>query len=88
MKSTNETEIKIKKPIWHNRSVGLSELYLGRGRLRVLITYTAVGGHAVYPHPYYIDSKRLLDYPVQEVKGNRLRIVPIKDLEIDTKEVR
>ena len=71
--------IKIRKPIWKNRSIGIRD-DLCHGELTIEITYTVVGGSRLYPYLFTISGEEARKYPVQIWKEQKLHIVPIKDL--------
>jgi len=77
--------IKIKKPIWYNRSVGLSVEKLRGGDVEVQILYKDEDGHKVFPSRYKANSEKILSsprYSTMTIKNNVLKIVPISDLEV------
>ena len=71
----------IQTPIWESRSVGLNEERL-KDKNTIKIAYRDKDGHDLYPNTYSISKERAMKYPVKNIKGNRLRIIPIKDLEV------
>ena len=71
---------KIKSPIWVSRSVGINELSLDETNT-IEILYKTKQGKRLYPHKYSISRLEALQYPLQIVKGTRLRIIPIFHLE-------
>ena len=73
---------KIKEPIWGGgeRCVGIAEFRLGQ---KIEITYENKCGARVFPHIYHISKEKALKYPLKIVGGGvRLRIVPIKEMEL------
>lgn len=72
--------IKIKVPIWATKSVGVAEHKI-IDDLAIEILYKNKLGDRVYPGIYTISKSKALSYPYQDIKGNRLRIIPIKDME-------
>jgi hypothetical protein len=75
------TTIDIKTPIWNTRSVGIAEDKILTSPLSAIrILYTLQDGSRLYPHTYYIEREKALAYPIQTIRGVRLRIVPIRDL--------
>lgn len=74
--------ISIQYPIWKTRSVGIAEYKLGTLNTDIEILYVDKFGRRLYPHIYRISTPKARKYPVQLVKGLRIRIVPISDLEI------
>lgn len=73
--------IKIKEPIWKTMSVGLREGAI-ESRTAVEILYINKRGQRPFPHIYVITRAEAMKYPVQLIKGIRLRIIPINKLEI------
>ena len=73
--------IKIKEPIWKDLSVGLSERKL-TNPTRVKILYRNKSRELEFPNTYKISRERALSYPAQIRRGNRLRIIPIEDMEV------
>lgn len=71
----------IQTPIWESRSVGLNETKL-KDENTIKIAYRDKDGHELYPDTYSISKEKAMKYPVKNIKGNRLRIIPIKDLEV------
>ena len=77
--------IIIKKPIWYNRSVGLSVEKLRGGDVKVEISYKDGDGIKPFPYTYKANSETILSsprYSTMTVKNNVLKIVPIKELEV------
>jgi hypothetical protein len=74
-------KIKIREPIWKSRAIGLSETKL-TDITEVEITYKDRTGERLYPNTYVITRAEALQYPVQIVRGTRLRIIPISNLHI------
>lgn len=72
-------EIIIHSPIWTTRSVGLAEKALTDDIIVVKITYRTSDGERLFPGSYWMERKKIITYPVQIVKGVKLRIVPIAD---------
>lgn len=73
--------ITIKEPRWKEpRSVGLAEDKLTEGLNQIEITYENKQGERIYPEPFGIFGKDAFKYPVQILKGRRLRIIPIDKL--------
>lgn len=83
--------ISIKYPIWKSRSVGIAEHKLSFGDNEVQILYRqkkgASFGEKIYPHTYLVSGKDAARYPVQVVRGVRLRIIPIADMRIKERHV-
>lgn len=74
--------IKIRKPIWDGMKVGIAEYHLkGERMIEVEILYKTKKGVRMFPGVYCILSEEALKYPIQTVKGVKLRIIPIVDLE-------
>lgn len=74
--------ITIKTPIWNGRKVGLAEDKLGKYTTEVKITYKTKDGELLYPNSYVITTKDIKAFPVELVKGVRLRIVPIENMDV------
>jgi len=72
--------VHIKVPIWKDRSVGIAEHKIGDGCL-VRIDYTDRAGNKLYPHPFLLTREKGLSCPVQMVKGIKLRIVKIDEMQ-------
>jgi hypothetical protein len=73
--------IHIREPKWKDRSVGLAESKL-EPLTEVSIDYKNIAGEKVFPHLYGIEKERALTYPSQIIKGTRLRLIPISELDI------
>ncbi len=71
--------IKIRSPIWKTRSIGIAEHKL-KGNTKIEILYRLKDGKKLYPDIYNISKKEALKYPIQYVKGVKLRIIPIEKL--------
>lgn len=84
-------KIKIAKPIWsgtdHVRKVGVAEFRMNSGILEIHIEYSD-GTSKLWPKPLYMFKEKAMTYPVQIVKGVRLRLIPIADLWEDIRECR
>lgn len=74
-------DYKIQTPIWKTRSVGLNEANLGEENT-VEILYKNQKGERLYPWRYSITKEEALKYPIQNWRGNKLRIIPINNLKI------
>jgi hypothetical protein len=74
-------EVEIRTPIWKSRSVGIAESKIVDD-LCIKISYKDKSGNYLYPGQYFIKKKKALSYPVQDLGKIRLRIIPIKDLEV------
>ncbi len=74
--------IKIKAPIWKTRSIGIADYKLCSGVNEIRIEYRDKSGDRIYPYDYVITGTRARTYPIQNVKGVVLRIIPIADLEM------
>lgn len=75
---------EIKEPIWKDNSIGIADFRLNSDLL-INITYTNKKGERVFPDTYIVKKDKILKYPVQRIKGKRLYIIPINDLEIHEK---
>lgn len=75
--------IKIRTPIWKTRSIGVAEYHFSFNNIiEIEITYKNKQGEKIYPDIYVLSWDKASQYPIQIVKGTRLRIIPISDLEI------
>jgi hypothetical protein len=74
--------IKIKEPIWKPpMSIGIAERKL-TNPTKIQILYRNRNKEREFPNTYMIWRDKAMEYPVQIRRGNRLRIVPIEDLEV------
>ena len=80
-KKSEMRKIIIHKPIWNLRAVGIAEHKINDGCL-IEIDYIDREGNRLYPDVYYLGWEKAMKCPVQFVKGNRLRIVKIEELEV------
>lgn len=71
---------QIRKPIWHNRSVGIAERKIKEHNV-ITITAKDKDGNKLYPDEYYVSGEQLMKGQIMETKGVKLRVVEIKDLE-------
>jgi hypothetical protein len=70
----------IHTPIWDDRSVGIAEFRMrDNDFFDIQITYKNSDGIRLYPGVYRIKVSKAMKYPTQNVKGVKLRIIPIKD---------
>jgi hypothetical protein len=76
-----KNKLKIKEPIWINRSVGIAAKR-AFADLTIDILYKDKFGNRVYPATYKITKEKIITYPYRYIGGNRIYIVPIKDLTI------
>ena len=74
-----KNKIFIQQPIWGKKSVGLAENKLADITI-IDIIYRDKRGNRVFPETYFIRKERALLFPVQIIKGTRLRIIPICEL--------
>ena len=72
---------EIKEPIWKTRSVGIAEHRLKKDLL-VDIIYRNKDGQRVYHDTYIVREGSTLNYPSQNIKGNKVYWIPISELEI------
>ena len=72
---------EIKEPIWKTRSVGIAEHRLKKDLL-VDIIYRNKDGQSVYHDTYIGREGSTLNYPSQNIKGNKVYWIPISELEI------
>ena len=75
--------IEIKEPIWKDRSVGLNVQGLDTNKeVMVRITYVEKGTRKLlYPGTFVIPVNKIREFPLQNVKGVNLNIVPITVLQ-------
>jgi len=75
-------KFSILEPQWNggNPKVGLNEANIEASN-EVEILYENKSGQRTFPKTYKISGMKILTYPTQEVKGIRLRIIPISELE-------
>jgi len=76
-----KNKLKIKEPIWISRSVGIATKR-AFADLEIEIMYKDSYGNKVYPATYKITKEKIITYPYRYIGGNRIYIVPIKDLTI------
>jgi len=74
-------KLKIKEPIWISRSIGIAAKRTFAD-LEIEIMYKDQYGNRVYPATYKITKEKIITYPYRYIGGNRIYIVPIKDLTI------
>ena len=74
--------IRIKTPIWKDRSVGIAEdKFNPFGTVtKIQILYRKIDGTRLYPQTFFITKEKAFTYPVMVVRGVTLRIIPIADL--------
>ena len=72
---------EIKEPIWKTRSIGIAEHRLNNDLL-VDIIYRNKDGQRVYPDTYIVREGKALNYPSQNIKGNKVYWIPISELEV------
>ena len=77
---------KIREPIWDNGhlKIGVGEYWFAnRDILPIRITWKNSNGVRHFPNKYYITKEKAFSYPVMEIKGIKLRIIPVLDLGIE-----
>lgn len=74
-------DYKIKAPIWKNRTVGINEALL-ESHNTIEILYRNKEGKQIYPMIFGITKRAAMRYPVQIIRGTRLRIIPLKALQV------
>ena len=73
--------VKIRSPIWKNRSIGVAEHHFNDSDpIEIEITYKNKQGKRIYPDVYWLSWDQAGVYPTQVVKGTVLRIIPISAL--------
>ena len=73
--------LRIKEPIWISKSIGIAAKR-AFADLEIQIMYKDKFGNRVYPATYKITKEKIITYPYQYIRGNRIYLVPIKDLSI------
>jgi hypothetical protein len=79
-----KNKLKIKEPIWISKSIGIAAKRTF-APLEIEIMYKDKYGNRVYPATYQISNEKIVKYPYRYIGGNRIYIVPIKDLIIKEK---
>ena len=74
-----KNKLKIKEPIWISRSIGIATKR-AFADLEIEIMYKDKFGNRVYPATYKITKEKIITYLYRYIGGNRIYIVPIKDL--------
>ena len=77
-----EPDFLIHTPIWETKSVGLNENRL-KDNSTVKIAYRDKDGVELYPDTYTITKEKAMSYPKKKIRGNTLRIIPIKELDYE-----
>ena len=72
----------IHEPIWETKSIGLAEDKLHNNNT-IEIVYRTKDGTRLYPDTYVISKEKALVYPTKKIKNHTLRIIPIRELEIN-----
>ena len=74
-------KIKIKQPIWKDRSVGIASYIYDDIEIEILAKNKDGVKH--FPNKFLVHKQDLIRYPVQTFsKGVPVRIVPIKELSV------
>jgi len=76
-----KNKLRIKEPIWISRSVGIAAKR-AFADLEIEIMYKDKYHNRVFPATYKIAKEKIIIYPYRYISGNRIYIVPIKDLTI------
>ena len=76
-----KNKLRIKEPIWISKSIGIAAKR-AFADLEIEIMYKDKYGNRVYPALYIISKEKIITYPHRYFGGNRIYIVPIKDLTI------
>jgi hypothetical protein len=76
-----KNKLKIKEPIWISKSIGIAEKR-AFADLEIDIMYKDKYHNRVFPATYTITKEKIITYPYRYIGGNRIYIVPIKDLTI------
>ena len=74
--------VKIRSPIWKDRSIGVAEYHFKSifDAIEIEITYENKQGDRIYPAVYVLSWDEANIYPTQTVRGTLLRIIPISEL--------
>ena len=80
-----KNRLRIKEPIWISKSIGIAAKR-AFADLEVEILYKDKYGNRVFPATYKITKEKIITYPYNYIGGNRIYIVPIKDLTIIKEE--
>ena len=76
-----KVDFLIHEPIWKDKTIGINEAKLKEINI-IEIDFRLKDGTRLYPDLYSMTKEKILTYPVQKIRGNKLRIIPIKNLEI------
>ena len=71
--------LKIREPIWMSKSIGIAHKRTFAD-LTIYILAKDRYGNKIYPATYFIKAEKIITYPYRYIGGNRIYIVPIKDL--------
>jgi len=75
------TTVSIVEPIWSSKSVGIALRRL-TDDIIVEILYEDAKGVRTYPGRYFMRREKAIAYPIQNVSGVDLVIIPIADFQI------
>lgn len=78
-------QVFIKAPIWKTKSIGVNKKII-KDDLMVEILYKTENEERLYPGIYFMHKHRALQYPIQDVSGVKLCIIPIHDFIVLTNE--
>lgn len=78
-------QVYIKAPIWNSNSVGVNKKII-KDDLMLEIVYTKENGERLYPQTFFMRKDIALKYPIQEVHGVKLCIIPIHDFVVLTSD--
>lgn len=73
--------IEIREPVWSTREVGIAEKLITQDNY-IRITYTKADGSPMFPYLYKVSGSQLLNCPDRTIKGTKLRMIKIDDLEV------
>jgi len=76
--------IVIRTPYWKFKTISIAEWKLVEGVNEVVITAKNSQGEYFYPGVFTITKQKALTYPAQSIKGIRMRMIPISDLQRKT----
>lgn len=76
--------LKIREPIYISKSIGIARKRTFAD-LTIYILAKDRYGNKIYPATYSIRAEKIITYPYRYIGGNRIYIIPIKDLTIKEK---
>jgi hypothetical protein len=73
--------IEIREPVWSTKEVGIAERLITSYNY-IRITYLKADGMPMFPYLYRVSGSKLLSCPEKMVKGTKLRMIKIDDMEV------